>query len=465
MMLVLLLLHAAAAKIRGVRVLAVGTKPSLGGPLNTQAAQKAQDKDIKYIKKKKPRQALAHDAARWFGSRGYVVDDVGVNTQKQGDDDLVVLSARVLPCGPIRLRAANGTRVITKPATVARALGLRRGQPFRWDPTRLAALIREDGGLFKPDATRARASVEDGVVALDLTVAEPSYRTITPELDVDADRARAFLRVQDRNLLGLGCEGEVEASCTRRCINQPVSRVRRWRGGRRDDSARMRREILIYGTGTRKEAPELAASLSHRGLNGRGWSARVKPLGLKSLSTQFDGRRANTLVDVEEVQDGAISSLTLAKRRFGSAWRLQLGQRSRRGPFGRVGLALKRGPVEAYASVGRGKPLQERGLAAPRLYEHVGKDRKDALADEFDGGLVGARVEVDRRVRDGVLSVFADACAAKDWGAERVTDAAYGVSASYSLLRVDVTKRLFGGKARPAITLRLADGASGVRCP
>ena len=60
---------------------------------------------------------------------------------------------------------------------------------------------------------------------MDLTVAEPSYRTITPEFDVDADRARAFLRVQDRNLLGTGCEGEVEASCTRLCINQPLSRV------------------------------------------------------------------------------------------------------------------------------------------------------------------------------------------------------------------------------------------------
>ena len=68
-------------------------------------------------------------------------------------------------------------------------------------------------------------------------------------------------------------------------------------------------------------------------------------------------------------------------------------------------------------AAGRGQqtaPLRARGLAAPRLYEHVGKERKDALADEFDGGLIGARVEVDRRVRDGVLSVFADACAAKD---------------------------------------------------
>ena len=35
--------------------------------------------------------------------------------------------------------------------------------------------------------------------------------------------------------------GEVEEPCT----NQPVSR-RVWRGGRRDDSARMRREILFY---------------------------------------------------------------------------------------------------------------------------------------------------------------------------------------------------------------------------
>ena len=57
--LVLLLLHAAAARIRGVRVLAVGTKPELGGPLQTPAAQKAQNKDVKYITKKKPRKALA----------------------------------------------------------------------------------------------------------------------------------------------------------------------------------------------------------------------------------------------------------------------------------------------------------------------------------------------------------------------------------------------------------------------
>ena len=90
-------------------------------------------------------------------------------------------------------------------------------------------------------------------------------------------------------------------------------------------------------------------------------------------------------MDVEEVQDGAISSLTLAKRRFGSAWRLQLGQRSRRGPFGRVGLALKRGPFETYASVGRRKPLQEPSLAPPPLNQNVRNERKDAQPYELSG--------------------------------------------------------------------------------
>lgn len=249
--LLLLLVQVTAAKIRGVRVLAVGTKPALGGPLDTAAARKAQDKDVKYVTRKKPRKELAHDAARWFGRRGYVVDDVGVNTQPVGDDELVVLSARVLPCGPVRLKTANGTRVTTRPGTVARRLGLRRGQPFRWDPTRLAALVREDGGLFRAEATKARASVENGVVALDLTVAEPSYHTVTPELDVDADGARVFVKLQDRNVLGLGVEAEVETSCARH------------------------------------EAPELCTSLRGE----RGWAVRLKPLGARSLSGRLDGRR------------------------------------------------------------------------------------------------------------------------------------------------------------------------------
>ena len=258
-MLVLLLLHAAAARIRGVQVLAVGTKPELGGPLNTQAAQKAQNKDVTYIKKKKPRKALAHDAARWFGSRGYVVDDVGVNTQTVGDDELVVLSARVLPCGPIRLRAANGTHVRTKPATVARALGLRKGQPFRWDPTRLAALIREDGGLFRAEATRARASVEDGVVALDLTVAEPwrSRRTA---------RSRPS-SMSTRTGRGPSC------ACRTATFGHGLRR-----GGRG----------FVYTEGG---ARARGLTVTPR-VESEGWSARLKPLGLKSLSTQFDGRRA-----------------------------------------------------------------------------------------------------------------------------------------------------------------------------
>lgn len=470
--LILLLLHAANAKIRGVRVMAVGTKPTLGGPLDTEAARKAQDKDIKYVTRKKPRKELAHDAARWFGSRGYVVDDVGVNTQPVGDDELVVLSARVLPCGPVRLRAANGTRVTTRPGTVARRLGLKRGRPFRWDPARLAALVREDGGLvrsgvlclrpfslrrrlielravdgvtvlmawgvtrfvdsrvpmqFRAEATKARASVENGVVALDLTVAEPSYRTVTPELDVDADGARVFVKLQDRNILGLGVEAEVETSCARH------------------------------------EAPELCASLRGE----RGWAVRLKPLGARCLSGRLDGRRVDASLDLEEVPgSGAVAVLTLAKQRLGSAWRLAAGYQNGKGPFATVSAALSRGPFETYASFGGGAPLQERGLASPRLCERApGAERKDALSDTFDGGLVGCRVAVDRRVRDASLGFFADACAAKDWGAPPVTDAAYGVSLSYSLLRVDLTKRAGALRARPAVTLRLADAGAGVRCP
>ena len=79
-----------------MQVLAVGRSPSSAAPKHARP-RRPQNKDVTYIKKKKPRKALAHDAARWFGSRGYVVDDVGVNTQTVGDDELVVLSARVLP--------------------------------------------------------------------------------------------------------------------------------------------------------------------------------------------------------------------------------------------------------------------------------------------------------------------------------------------------------------------------------
>jgi len=191
------------AKIRRVEVRAVGTKPVFGGLLATKAAGKLVGKNAKQATKKGPRTALAADAAKWFGSRGYVVDNVGVRVEPErtkGAGDTVVLSAAVLPCGAVRLRSNSTKKVGTRPATVARKLGLRMNRPFKWDVSRLAALTEPDTGLFHRDGTTAKAVVENGRVVVDMVVAEQSFVALTPEVEIDADRARLFLRVSDRNV-------------------------------------------------------------------------------------------------------------------------------------------------------------------------------------------------------------------------------------------------------------------------
>ena len=71
--LVAVLLRCAAARIRRVEVRALGTTPRLGGPLATPAAQKVLGAGPKRATNDKTRKALAEDAAKWFGSRGYAV--------------------------------------------------------------------------------------------------------------------------------------------------------------------------------------------------------------------------------------------------------------------------------------------------------------------------------------------------------------------------------------------------------
>ncbi|KAH8083423.1 hypothetical protein JL720_8307 [Aureococcus anophagefferens] len=200
--LVAVLLRCAAARIRRVEVRALGTTPRLGGPLATPAAQKVLGAGPKRATNDKTRKALAEDAAKWFGSRGYVVDNVGVSVEGGPDGETVVLSAAVLPCGPVRLRTNSSKGVRTRAAT---------------------------------------ASVENGCVAVDMVVEEPRYVSLTPEVEINADSARLFLRVVDRNVLGMGAEAQVEAAYSK------------------------------------QGAPEFTTQVTQRSDGGRSWMARLKP--------------------------------------------------------------------------------------------------------------------------------------------------------------------------------------------
>ena len=110
-------------------------------------------------------------------------------------------------------------------------------------------------------------------------------------------------------------------------------------------------------------------------------------------------------------------------------------------------------------------------MRAPRPAEGPRWDgRKDALADAFEGPLVGALVEIRAPVppRDDVtVLLFGEAAAAADWGdaLKPVADAAYGVAFQANILRVDLTKRVGAFAAKPALTLKLADGQGLVRAP
>ena len=199
-------LELCAGRIRRVEVRAKGTTPAFGGVLDTASARRVIGSRPGRATKQKD--ALAKDAAKWFGSRGYVVDNVGVTVEALpgGGGEQLVLSAAVLPCGRVRLRSNSTKRVRTRASTVARRLGLRRHKPFRWDVSRLARLTDEaDGGfLFNREGTKATATVEGGEVVLDMVVDEPRYVSLTPEVEINADSARLFLRVVDKNVLGTG---------------------------------------------------------------------------------------------------------------------------------------------------------------------------------------------------------------------------------------------------------------------
>ena len=131
--------------------------------------------------------------------------------------------------------------------------------------------------------------------------------------------------------------------------------------------------------------------------------------------------------------------------------------------------------AEPYGALGLGAPLADasrpEAVSAPRAFERAPWDgRKDALADAFDGALVGAQLEARAQIpqnKDCNVFLFADAAVACDWKSKfrPVADAAYGVAFQASLLRVDLTKRVGAFAAKPALTLKLADLNSALKCP
>ena len=113
--------------------------------------------------------------------------------------------------------------------------------------SKLASLTDEGTGLFVREGTRAKAVVEDGQVVVDMVVEEPSYVSLTPEVEIDADGAKVFVRVVDRNAFGTGAEAVVETAYSR------------------------------------EAPPALSAQLSHVGTKGRSWTTRVTRPGPATL--------------------------------------------------------------------------------------------------------------------------------------------------------------------------------------
>ncbi|KAH8047292.1 hypothetical protein JL720_16143 [Aureococcus anophagefferens] len=398
--LVAVLLRCAAARIRRVEVRALGTTPRLGGPLATPAAQKVLGAGPKRATNDKTRKALAEDAAKWFGSRGYVVDNVGVSVGGP-DGETVVLSAAVLPCGPVRLRTNSSKGVRTRAAT---------------------------------------ASVENGCVAVDMVVEEPRYVSLTPEVEINADSARLFLRVVDRNVLGMGAEAQVEAAYSK------------------------------------QGAPEFTTQVTQRSDGGRSWMARLKPLGSRALTTKYGfGDGLSAQFDVEE-----IPPLDDDDSAYGEQDEAPPTPTRFAGPFARAGAAcggsLALGSRlalagEPYACVGFGKALADasrpEAVTAPRPYDRMPWDRrKDALGDAFEGALVGALLEASAPVAPDVTAfVFADGAVAAT-GPRRPWPAAYGFAFQASMLRVDLTKRVGDPfNRKPALTLKLADARNRLKAP
>jgi len=458
------LLTATSAKIKRVEVRAVGITPQIGGPLATPAAKRALNQRPKRAIKRGATQ-LGQDASRWFGSRGYVVEGVDVSVRPIGDDaEAVLLSARVLPCGGVRVASNSTRRVLTRPGTIARRLGLRKGRPFRWDPTKLAALTDpQQGGLFLRDGTRAKATVENHRVVVDVVAAEPAFASLAPEVEVDADRVKVALKAEHRNVLGLGYVADVDVKYSRL-----------------------------------DEAPTLACSLASRPPGGRAWAWRLRPFGPRAASVNVDGLRAYGSVDVEEVPGGGddkiafpgVAATTVGWRGARAAWRVVAGDRQGSkfaGSFGKVGVAGRASlklpkflnvesevRAEPYAAVGAGKPLADssrpEAVAAPGQFERAPWDgRKDALADAFDGGLAGGRIEVRAPLPQSpacTAVLFADAAVATDWAANApAADAAYGVAFQANVLRVDVTKRLGAFQQRAKLSLTIENPFKGLRCP
>ena len=475
-------LELCAGRIRRVEVRATGVTPAFGGVLDTASARRVLGSRPGRATKQKD--ALAKDAAKWFGSRGYVVDNVGVTVEALpgGGGEQLVLSAAVLPCGRVRLRSNSTKRVRTRASTVARRLGLRRHKPFRWDVSRLARLTDEaDGGLFNREGTKATATVEGGEVVLDMVVDEPRYVSLTPEVEINADSARLFLRVADKNVLGTGAEAFVETAYSK------------------------------------SAEPEFSAQVRHTGYSKRSWVARLKPLGSRALSLALgDGAGGSLSVDVEEISPAAVldatpvaaddddddddddeaaepsyvafprvASLTLGRDGRRGSWKFARGDRvggSHGGPFARVGGCVSGGLMlpqraalraEPFGVLGFGAPVSDasrpEAVSAPRTHDKAAWDhRKDALGDAFEGVLVGTLLELSAPVppnNDCTAFLFADAAIAADWDdGLPVADAAYGVAFQASLLRVDLTRRV-GKFSKPALTLKLADSNSPLKCP
>ncbi|KAH8048031.1 hypothetical protein JL721_12038 [Aureococcus anophagefferens] len=299
-----------------------------------------------------------------------------------------------------------------------------------------------------------------------MVVEEPRYVSLTPEVEINADSARLFLRVVDRSVLGMGAEAQVEAAYSK------------------------------------QGAPEFTTQVTQRSDGGRSWMARLKPLGSRALTTKYGfGDGLSAQFDVEEIPplddddsaygeqdegpaDAYVAFRASPRRRSAGGAASPASRRQRRQPLQRGpsrGRRVRRVPGPRVAPGARRRALRlrrvrqgargrvaARSRAAPRPYDRMPWDRRRALGDAFEGALVGALLEASAPVAPDVTAfVFADGAVAADWAdGLPVAEAAYGLAFQASMLRVDLTKRVGDPfNRKPALTLKLADARNRLKAP
>jgi hypothetical protein len=142
---------------------------------------------------KRQRDALCEDAKRAYFNKGYLVNirpptvryfsckrSIFSQALFDGGSPLLILEARSLVCArpAVKINGVEGKKLRTRPNTVARALGLKPGRPFRFDDSKWRRL----SALFHASASHGASVVGDEVTYEIDDIKERRLMSLQPEV-------------------------------------------------------------------------------------------------------------------------------------------------------------------------------------------------------------------------------------------------------------------------------------------